>query len=226
MEQAPKRNPRRKPKPSGLAVLDAALAKAEAKEKKRLPPSQPVNGVRFVSGGMLNRSRPELGSHPTLRTSKGTTTGEEEEASGTPMTPRLRAKRCEIPLDYERINLLQLKGRLTEPAVFDMTRLFLAYLTEYRDDHCEGQTFYSVRVKLRSMGFPEKIEDIKRIYFSFCNQQGNSDAETERDLQIFRRHWETKRSTQVYAAARTRREADAQAYRDRSTGCDPECVIL
>lgn len=71
-------------------------------------------------------------------------------------------------LYYDIINRMQLEGRLTESAVYDRVRLYLAYLDNHRDSHFEGQTSFSVTVKLRAMDFPENIQEVREIYFAFC----------------------------------------------------------
>lgn len=222
-------------------MLDRALERLEAKEGRNTPKpqqqvaftrggttyyTQPPKQVTFVRGGTFCYGQKELGEHPTLRTSKGTNTGETEGDAATPVLLAPREIRCEIPLDYNRINRMQLEGYLTKPGTYDMVRLYLAYLCKNRDKHYEGQTFISVRVKLRAMGFPVEVEKVREIYMQYCRSQGNTDEETERDLTIFEKHICSKRVNLQYADERTRARAMERASQDAPVTCDPECVIL
>lgn len=90
---------------SGESILNRTLQRAETREKKREekkrgPPQ--VGMIGFVRAGFSNpiSNTCELGEHPTVYTSKGTST--DEGGDDRTMTPRPR--RCEVPLDYERIN--------------------------------------------------------------------------------------------------------------------------
>lgn len=200
MDSAPQERNRRR---TGKTVLDIALEEAEEK-KKRKPSELPFPTVRFVSGG-FNRNGDtikELGIQPTLITSKATNTGEEEDGESPPVVMEPR-KRCEIPLDYTRINRMQLEGYLTRTYIFDMTRLYLAYLSKNRGSHYEGQTATSVKVKLRALGFPEEEDRIREIYFGYCRSQGINTEETEKDLQILAEHISGKKMSQRYAMERT-----------------------
>lgn len=204
-------------------MLDRALEKAEAKESRQQSCSRPP--INFEHGGTNIQARKELVEQPTLRTSKATNTGEEDEGGGPPVIVQPRPKRCEIPLDYNRINRMQLEGYLTRPAVFDMTRLYLAYLSRNKDKHYEGETFVSAKVKLRAMGFPEDIEKVMELYLSFCRSQGVCNEDAIKDLQTLESHISGKKMSQFYAE-RSRREAVERAYENMPTACDPECVLL
>lgn len=237
-------------KRSGRQVLDTALEKAEAKErqselvkakteiKERRRPEQQVSMpmIQFQRGGW-NRTtfrRKELGEHPILKTSTATSTEdtkskavstEDADEEGTSVIMRPRPKYCEIPLNYNRINQMQLEGYLTRPAVYDMARLYLAYLSKNRDTIYEGQTYLSVGVKLRSMGFPSDIGKTKEVYVTFCKSQGVSEEEVERDLRSFESYIRNRKLSQTHLQEKTRREADRLAFENRPTGCDPECTI-
>lgn len=203
--------PRRR-KGRGRQVLDIALEEAEARQGSR-PSTYATEEVM------------ELGTNPTLRTSKGTSTEESEITGERVMYPT--QKGCEIHLDYAKVNQMQLEGYLTQASVFDMVRLYLAYLAKNKEAHYEGQTSTSVRIKLRSMGFPENTEDTKQVYLKFCSSQGITVEEVEKDLKILETHVRNKRLTQIHALERTRSEAAERTHNARETGCDPEiCVIL
>lgn len=189
-----------------------------------IQPQAPIG--RFVRGGW-NRTtmrKNKLGEHPQLRTSKGTSTEEVEERE-TPPVQLVPRKRCEIPLDYERVNQMQLEGYLTKTAVFDMTRLYIAYLSHNREGHYEGNTFTSVGIKLRAMGFPKEVDKIKKVYLTFCKSQGVSEEEVEKDLRTFGTYVRERRIGQSNLSERNRREEVRRAFEKRPAGCDPDCVI-
>lgn len=211
---------------SGRQVLDAALEKAEAKERQQDQASLPV--VRFVRGGWnrITKRRTELGEHPKLVTSKATSTEDKDEGECPSVVIEPRPKRCEIPLDYERVNRMQLEGYLTKTAVYDMSRLYLAYLSKHQDTIYDGHTYLSVGVKLRSMGFPSDLGKLRDVYVTYCKSQGASEEEVELDLQTFENYIGNRKLSQNHLSNKNRREADRFAYEQRPTGCDPECTIL
>lgn len=112
-------NPHRKPRRSGVEVLDTELAMAEAKEAKSKANASCLkrrSEVKFVYGGTINASRPaELGTHSVMFTSKATNNGESEDMHTISEKLQPRPKRTIITLYYNRINRMQLEGRLTEP---------------------------------------------------------------------------------------------------------------
>lgn len=120
---------------------------------------------------------------------------------------------------------MQLEGYLTKTAVFDMARLYLAYLSSNKESHYEGHTFTSVGIKLRSMGFPREVEAIKKVYLAFCASQGVAEDEVEKDLRTFGSFIRSKRIGQINQMERNRRDEDRRAFEGRPVGCDPDCVI-
>lgn len=206
---------------TGMQVLEEALAKAEAEERGNNRTLNPQHKqVRFVHGGTL---QPGLRTTPSLYTSVGTNTNDGDDTPAVTITPR--ASRCEIPMDYTRINQMQLEGHLGSASVFDMARLYLAYLCKNKESHYQGQTYVSVRVKLRAIGFPEDNNSIKEVYLKYCNSQGVSTEEAENDLQILERYIRERKRSQAQLTERQRRE-EAGRIDYGSSSCDPECVIL
>lgn len=208
-----------------MQVLERALEKAEAEElerdQNRTLTTQP-RAIRFVHGGTL---RSELGTQPSLRASVGTNTDNQEDGENT-VTITARPKRCEIHLDYARINQMQLEGHLATASVFDMTRLFLAYLCRNRDCHYRGQTYVSVKVKLRALGFPDETNNIKKVYLAYCCSQGITEEEVENDLLTLGNYIRGRNLEQAQITERHRREEAERIYQGRPSSCDPECTIL
>lgn len=207
MSKKPKQN---QGEEAGIRILDAAIRKQDRKAKK----NRQTQLVQFVP-----QTEQETASAPP---DSGTRKEEQKLAE-----PKVSYNR--VPFDYTRVNRMQLEGHLTRPEVFDKVRLYLAFLVHNRERHLEGHTYFSIRMKLRALGFPPEVDKVKDVYFSYCRSQGGNDTEIEQDLRIYRAFLEGKKTAQVCAATRAQREmAGNTAYPRRSNAgrCDPECNIL
>lgn len=100
-----------------------------------------------------------------------------------------------IALDYKSVNKFECFRYLTKPEVYESCRLVLAYLQFHADDgeHLNGQSFVSVMVKLRSMGFPPDMRELLNIFIEFCENNGIRYDAILKDLEVYRQHCVTRR---------------------------------
>lgn len=224
----------RRTKKTGLQVLEVALAKAEAEGTQNgvsslnssVPkrPPRKLKQINFVKSGTLQE---EIGKAPPLLQMPSQNKQEKSTEVSSKKSEQIEARGTQIHLDYAHVNQMQLEGHLTTTSVFDTTRLYLAYLAKNRDSHYMGQTYVSVKVKLRAMGFPEDVDQVREVYLKYCCSQGVSRQEAEKDLQVLEGYIREKRIAYIQTNERQRREARERIHHGNGGMAthDPECII-
>lgn len=236
-------------------VIHLRITKSKKKKKKDTIRKQQKADINFVPAvasstatfaGARERNAGDLSpatfdgkavQEVTLRTSTATMTTDSDEGE----EPTERAEEritertgCAIPYSYEGTKRMMLESYLTKPEIFEKVRLMVAYLRYHKDtmEHYNGQTYVSIGVRLRCLGFPTDDDEVRDVYFGFCKSQGFTETEIEKDLQTYRRHLESQKISYYNNASRAHQtyshpETTRRARTLGSHGpCDPECNIL
>lgn len=167
-----------------------------------------------------------------IRTSKAVNT----ESVDPPLPISNPSSYTAVPLDYKKINSMQLQAYLTKPDVYESVRVLLAYLINFKssDQHINGQTYLSVSTKLRSMGFPHDDKEISELFYDYCGSMGFSSEAVDADLTTYGHYLRTTRSVYLSRAEKALRErfpagpnpSIRYPYNNIPGRCDPDICCV